>query len=250
MSVFVSIDSRCRDPGTSSISDYTVTLMEDIKDVCAVKIRSTDIPPMWNVPVGRTSLWVSAPPSSPPAEIRMAPGNYASAAAAAAALQAALNGQAPALAWTASAGAAGRIGVSASGPFVLFGGDGVSRDAYGPASVGRILGFSAGPAASGPTNAVEAPHVNQLDVAEVMYVHVEDFDAIRGTGYGGGERALDVVKPNGSGVLYDRPAIKEFSPPLTRLSRLRVRILDYYGRPIDFDNREHRIDLEFVTLRR
>jgi hypothetical protein len=48
-------------------------------------------------------------------------------------------------------------------------------------------------------------------------------------------------------LFYDRPAIKEIYPPLSRLSRLKVRILDYYGVPVDFDNREHRIDVEFVT---
>nr|WRJ69617.1 hypothetical protein TetV2_00168 [Oceanusvirus sp.] len=246
MSVFVTIDSRDRVRATSTISEYTVHLLEDIRDVRAVKIRSIDVPPLWNIPVGRTSVWVSVG-GGEMQRVSMVAGDYTTGAAAAPALETALNAQVPALTWTVSADTFGRLTVSANGPFSIRGGDGASRDGYGPSSVGRILGFAAEETASDGSDSLVAAHVNQLGMKDVMYIHLEDFDAIRGTGDGGGDHALDIVNPKGSDFFHDRPAIKEIYPPLSRLSKLKIRILDYYGVPVDFDNREHRIDVEFVT---
>lgn len=241
MATFVTIDSRDRERAADPPGCYTVRFVEDVRDVCAVKLRSSDIPPMWNVPIGRSSVWVSTG-GGPLREVTLEPADHTEATLASAA-EAALNAATP-LTWSVAADAVGRFTFSATGPFVLRGGDGAHKDGYGPASAGRVLGLASGEQASGAGDSLRAPHRSQLDRPETMYLHVEDLDAVHGAS-SGLHNCLEVI--NACGTDHEIPAEKHFHPPLSRLNRLRVRIVDYYGNVVDFDNREHRIDLQLTT---
>lgn len=239
-STFVTIDSRDRERASDSPGDYNVRLLEDVRDVCTVKLRSADIPPMWNVPIGRSSIWVSTGGGALQ-ETTFEPSDHTEATLAAA-LKTALDAATP-LTWTVTVGATGKLTFSATGAFTLRGGDGVHQDGYGPVSAGRVLGLAATEQAS-VSNSLTAPHRNQLDRPDTMYLHVEDFDAVHGAS-SGLHNCLEVI--NANGTEHEIPAEKHFYPPLSRLNRLRVRIVDHYGNPVDFDNREHRIDLQLIT---
>jgi hypothetical protein len=39
---------------------------------------------------------------------------------------------------------------------------------------------------------------------------------------------------------------KEFNPPLARLNKLKITLLDYYGNPYDFQNRNHRLEFTLI----
>ena len=241
-SVFVTIDSRDREGGRGEHpGSYTARLLEDVRDVCSVKVRSTDIPPMWNVPAGRSSLWVSSSLGGAFDEVSIRPADHTPATAADA-LREALDAATP-LSWAVSVTPLGRIEFSANGAFSIRGGDGVHPDGYGPRSAGRALGLAAEAVASSG-NALTAAHAHQLGRADTMFLHVEDYDAVHGA-TSGLHNCTEVI--NANGAEHEIPAEKHFHPPLSRVNRLRIRITDYYGSVIDFDNRENRIDLQFVT---
>ena len=176
-STFVTIDSRDRERAADSPGNYSVRLLEDVRDVCTVKLRSADIPPMWNVPIGRSSIWVSTGGGALE-EAVLEPSDHTEATLAAAA-EAALDAVTP-LTWTVTVGATGRFEFSATGAFTLRGGDGSHADGYGPTAAGRVLGLAPTEEASDGGNSLTAPHRNQLDRPDTMYLHVEDFDAVHG----------------------------------------------------------------------
>ena len=239
-SVFVTIDSRDREGVLDHPGEYTARLLEDVRDVCSIKVRSTDIPPMWNVPIGRSSLWVSTGGSSFREVVVQAADHTP--ATAVAYVKAALDAATP-LTWSVAVNALGRIEFSATGAFAIRGGDGVHPDGYGPRSLGRVLGLAGGVAESAG-NSLTARYAHQLGRSDTMYLHVEDYDAVHGA-TPGLHNCTEVINANGGE--HEIPAEKHFYPPLSRVNRLRIRITDYYGETIDFDNREHRIDLQLVT---
>jgi hypothetical protein len=43
------------------------------------------------------------------------------------------------------------------------------------------------------------------------------------------------------------PIKKTFNPPIARLTKLRIRMTDYYGNPYDFQNQDHRLEFMFES---
>lgn len=248
---YVTIDSRDRDWKSSTPSSYTVELAEPIRDVCSVRVRSTNIPPMWSLPRGRSTVWVSTDSGTTFTPVVIAPGHY-DASAAASAFESALNDTILGITWSVSVSNTGIFTVSnPTAGFVLRGGDPDADDGYGASSCGRFLGFSRDDAESvhGSNHEVIAPHRHQLDVEDTMYIHIDNYDALIDTGNGrtGGYGALEVVNVYSPGAEHETPATKWFSPPLSKVTKLKIKIVDYYGVLIDFDNKEHRIELVFET---
>lgn len=238
--VHATIDSRDRESPSDHPGSYTVRLLDPVRDVVSVRVRSHSVPSPYSVPSGRGRVWV-APAGGAWEAADVAPGDYTEAGAAAA-LEAALASAAPGQTWSVSVGAPGVFSVASGAAFGIRGGDGQSRDGYGPLSAGRVFGFAAGEAASGPGNVLVAPHRHQLSRSEELYLRVEGFDAI-GAPTSGPHGCTEVLLADGA--LHDTPAVRAFHPPLSRVERLRVRVVDYFGNPVDFDNREHRVDLVF-----
>jgi hypothetical protein len=247
-SKFVSLDSRDRDASTTDTpGDYTVRLMEDVHDACSVQVRSYDIPNLWNVPTGRNSIWVSVSGGNF-VQVDVEPGDH-TATSARDSLKAGLDAAHPTLGWVLQVDDSGHFVVSASQSFSIRGGDGVSADGYGRRSVGKVFGFARG--ATGPGTVVRSPHSHQLSARnESLYLYVEDYDAVQG-GNLGVHNCIEVIIPKTDKYTakktHERPAEKLFHPPVARISRLRVRIMDWYGQVVDFDNRDNRVDLEFVV---
>lgn len=233
----MTIDSRDREGSLDHPGSYMVRLLEDVRDVCGVKVRSTDVPPMWNVPIGRSSIWVSTGGGSLE-EVIIEPGNHTPATIVTS-LKNALD-TTTSITWTISVSDLGKFEFSATGSFSIRGGDGIHSDGYGPSSLGRVLGLSPEETPSS-SNRLIAKHCHQLERSDTMYLHIEDYDAVHGS-TSGLHNCTEVINANN-----EIPAEKYFHPPLSRVNRLRIKITDYYGNPIDFDNRDNRIDLQFIT---
>ena len=249
---FLTIDSKSRLNPDSGQGDYHIQLSEEVRDVSCIKVRSMDFPRLWSVPVGRSSIWVKEASATDFVEVVIAPGPYDEATIAAP-LKAALD-SATSLTWTVTV-TDSRIDLSTTAAFEIRGGNGAfllsdggeTLDGYGARSIGRELGFTNRPIAS-VANAVTAPHRLQLDREEALYLHLEGVDNMVGCEGGGiGPRfAAEVIAASGK-FCPDTPAVVLFHPPIARLRRLRVRIVDFYGSVVDFDNRDHRIDVVLST---
>lgn len=222
-------------------------LLEDVQDVCSVKVRSYDVPKLWNVRPGRNELWVSLVSLGTGVfeRIVVQPGDHTPATARNA-LLAALFAARPFEQWSVTVTDEGYFVVTAAQPFIVRGSDGSSG--YCKSSAGKVFGFSAGESQPGTT--VKAAHRHQLARIEPVYIHVEDYDAVQGAGRGV-HNCMEVVTPTTDECMskkaHDRSAEKRFHPPLARICKLRIRILDWYGDVVDFDNRDNRVDLEFVV---
>lgn len=51
------------------------------------------------------------------------------------------------------------------------------------------------------------------------------------------------------GQTYDQNIIKRFNPPIPSYKNLKFKFVDYYGNPYDFQNKDHRFELEIVCLK-
>lgn len=255
--VFLTVDSRHRDKPSDGQGDYTVRLQNDMRGVNSVTVRSADIPSMWNIPRGRSSIWVSHNNGFTifVHEIVIEPGAHTTDTAAAALLASLNTVLSPFLTTggviSVNVTPLGRFEISMPFAFSVQGGDpGLSDvdrqiDMYGPSSAGLALGLSAGAhSATRRTNdwLFTAAHVHNLDKPEQLYLHIEDYDAVKGVA-AGVPGCTEVIRSGGK--LHDRCSVKTFVPPLQRIDRLRVRITDHYGKVVDFDNRDHTIELVF-----
>jgi hypothetical protein len=64
-------------------------------------------------------------------------------------------------------------------------------------------------------------------------------------------RTFAVVVPNYSNMNFgDAPKlIKRFTPPIPRLAKISIRFTDRFGNPYDFQNMDHRIELDFESYK-
>lgn len=63
-------------------------------------------------------------------------------------------------------------------------------------------------------------------------------------------RTTAIIIDNYSNInMGDTPhLIKKFTPPISRLSRIKVSFTDKFGNPYDFQNMDHRIELIFKSF--
>jgi hypothetical protein len=267
----VTVDSRDRDPAAHpDPAAFDVALDEPLRDVASVSLRAWKVPLPLPASQGHRVLWleahdgrqVGARTSAPyrcPADERAFLADLAAAAAAAAGQDFAI------------ASSRGAVTVSSSRPFAVLGGSPAAPrpgDAAGRWSVAAALGFPRGrfpaPPAGGGFAAV-APHASTLHVPVDAYVRLRDapcFEAPETAAPTGPCGCLAVVSADrcclpadpdrpvaavGSNCGRSSPVVRRFHPPLARVRRLRVSVVDYYGDVINTDNRDVRLDFVFRT---
>jgi hypothetical protein len=276
----VTVDSRDRDADTHPApTRFDVLLEEPVKDVTSISLRSWRIPDVFPVTQGRHALWIEDASGAvhraavAPRFVYRTPADAAaflnamSAAATLATGQAFVFSVAP---------AAANVTVSSPLAFAIYSGDPavaaagsppgqasrfVSRrlvDGYGADSAARALGLPRGrtEAAARPSASafvLIAPHRHSLDVPETAYIHLAEAQAFEvpsapGSSTTGANGCLGIADPaavdaqQGSSL-----AGKAFHPPLGRLHRLSVSVLDYFGALLETDNAEVRLDLVITT---
>lgn len=131
-------------------------------------------------------------------------------------------------------------------------------DGYGAGSVARALGFSRGRTPAAPDGSggfvLEAPHLHSLNTPVTSYIRVEEakaFDASAAgitTGAGGCTAVVDETPGCNKFSTGATIVEKSFHPPLGRLARLSVSVVDYFGRCLETDNREIRLDFTVNTF--
>jgi hypothetical protein len=129
-------------------------------------------------------------------------------------------------------------------------------DGYGADSVARALGLSRGKtvAVAGASGGFEvvAPHLHKLNEPVTAYIRIGDSDAFEvpsagiSTGAGGCLAIVD-ARPRGGGQPDASPVEKAYHPPLGKLQRISISVVDYFGRPLETDNVETRFDLTVRT---
>lgn len=267
----VTVDYRDRDPAAHpDPAAFDVALEEPLRDVASVSLRAWKVPLPLPASQGHRVLWleahdgrqVGARTSAPyrcPSDERAFLADLAAAAAAA--------GQDFAI-----ASSRGAVTVSSSRAFAVLGGNPAAPrpgDAGGRWSVAGALGFPRGrfPASpAGPGFVAAAPHASTLHVPVDAYVRLRDAPCFEVPDAGtltGPSGCLAVVCPDCSCLPAadpDRPVLAvgsdggrssavvlRFHPPLSRVRRLRVSVVDYYGDVINTDNRDVRLDFVFRT---
>lgn len=118
-------------------------------------------------------------------------------------------------------------------------------------SLARILGFASKDVIynSGSTFDVTSPY--RLNLSEdhyiIMYV---DMMTINNSINSTINQSTAII---GKGDIYlnmrnlTLPIKKTFNPPIARLTKLRIRMTDYYGNPYDFQNQDHRLEFMFES---
>jgi hypothetical protein len=268
---YVSVDSRDRDHGAwESAARFDVELSEEIRDVHAFQLRSLSVPLVYPVAQGRDCLHVAQAGMPGGGAAVRAPYRYTGPAdrdAYLTRLGDALT-TAGAELWAATS-SGNMLVLSSSAPFSVSStaaGE-TTADGYDPTSAARALGLPRGTTHSSATLPVVAAHPNvavgahvlALDVPETAYLHIEHMHAMEATLRASGrgcEMSHEVLRPGGD--LAGRPSayyqhaeaqvVKRFHPPMARLRRLAVRLLDYHGAPLRLDNREISFDAMVVSL--
>jgi hypothetical protein len=253
------IDSRDRDVSLHPTPDrYDVRLHEDIFDVRSIKLIAADVPfSAYDVDHARNSVVpVRAGAGGAIAEARLPRGDYGAPQELAAALADALSA-ATGLAVTAAyvprtdnfrltAPAAARLQL----PFASWKHAAAVPASAGAAAAARLLGFSS------DRDYAFSPADGSLDSefrrdartgSRYMVLHMEPAEALKGVS-STLEKSFAVLQRHDDG---DEPCVsdgtllyqKRWDPPLARLARFSFRFTDYEGRPIDFQNQDHRLEL-------
>lgn len=272
---YVSVNTRDRDCDTwPNSNDFEVSLGEELRDVKSVSMRGYNIPDIFPVAQGRDTLWVELGGTLYEAS---APVQYTARGDAAVffgKMAQALRDVTGEPGWAVGMNSEGFVVLSADAPFVLIPGreerrtlqqpnaSVLTNDGFGPRAAGRVMGFARGRAPSSPGQqqqqpgigkpyfAVVAPYKHQFDVFEHVYLHIDGFGTTETT-----ERAAGL----GANMCHEvmsmhekkqtEPATRRFHPPVARVRRIKVCVVDYYGLPANLYNRDCRFELIFTCGR-
>lgn len=250
------VDSRDRDRALyPAPSKYVVELPDDVYDVVAVRLLAADVPfASYVVNAHNRTVPVSVA-GAPTAAAAVEPGDYADPQDMCQALAAALaaaTGAAFAVSYPATPGA-DSYAISAPQPFEL-------RFAEAPrgASLARVLGFDDGatyassPAAGGG-HALRAPFRRDGSRDRYVVLDINGMDLLHSAN-NATHRTFAVLPGKFIDMNIDAgddgDYAKEYAPPLARMSRVAVQFSDYYGRPYDFQNQDHRLNLQVTYMPR
>jgi hypothetical protein len=131
-------------------------------------------------------------------------------------------------------------------------------DGYGPGSAARALGFARGRTPAAPDGSggfvLAGPYRHSLNSPVTAYIRVEEARAFEAaasgitTGAGGCTAVVDETPGCHKFSTGATIVEKSFHPPLARLARLSVSLVDYFGRCLETDNREVRLDFTINTF--
>ena len=261
----VVVDSRDRDRNAYPTPDrYTVELPEDIFDVVSMRLVAADVPLNAYVANARNASVPFAVGGGATSLASVEPGDYDAPGDLAAMLSAALTAAAGGAAAFTVAHPATRGGdgfaVFATAPFELrFSGAGAG------ASLARVLGFDEGadyasaatPAgflppgmtAPAPPHLVRAPFRKDLSHDRYVVLNINDADVVQ-SAKNETNRAFAVLPSKFIDLNLDNETDheKRWTTPIARFSKVSIEFTDYYGAPYDFQNQEHRIDLQLEYM--
>lgn len=128
--------------------------------------------------------------------------------------------------------------------------------AYLQGSIGAVIGFGVKDAMSAPSNTpvdgyihvIQSDYRKNFNVDNCLIVHIGMLNLNKSTAMSVDESFAIISRTgvyDGQTQLYDGHQIKKpFTPPIKKIAKISVEVLDYYGNLYDFQNQDHR--MEFV----
>jgi hypothetical protein len=97
---------------------------------------------------------------------------------------------------------------------------------------------------------IESPYRKNFDFNNYIIMNIDQFD-INKSSNTDLNRSFAIIPANYNILnISDDPIIKKyFSPPLARLSKLRIRFFDRFGNPYEFNNLDHHFELIFESMK-
>jgi len=119
---------------------------------------------------------------------------------------------------------------------------------YRPKTAAVLLGFDNKNYASDATGAVVAPFRKNFNKERYIGLSVSRAEYTYGTS-ANIDRIFAIIddKENSLNDDHKSDTIKIFEPPLNSLRKLQIAFVDYYGNQYDFQNQDHRLELEFTV---
>jgi hypothetical protein len=114
---------------------------------------------------------------------------------------------------------------------------------YVDKSMGRILGFGIKDYASDGSNVIWSEFKKSFDLNECIIIKIDSFEVNRSTD-DNVNNSFAILSSKNVEDCKDLGFIKEFKPVLGKLSKLKLRLIDYYGNLYDFQNQDHRLEFE------
>lgn len=263
------VDSRDRDMQLfPDAAKYEISLLEEIQDVTSLELLTCDVPMVtYTVTEFNNALRVSFPGFPAAVAAALDVGDY-SAADLAAEVQAKLCAAALAFSDVTDASLfrveyvarTDNYVVRCKRPFSLAFDDAPKRAGYfAPTTCARLLGFgpatyeSQGAAAEDAlfTHRVRAPFRRDFTSDRYAILHIEpayvNYNALNGAI----DKSFAIIPRDStaSNLMCDETRRKDFKPPVARFSKVRIAFLDSAGRPYNFHNRDHRLELRFTSIR-
>jgi hypothetical protein len=127
--------------------------------------------------------------------------------------------------------------------------------AYTDNSIGRVIGFginnyisSVHVTGDSYVNVIKSEFRKNFNTDDCVVVRIDTLEVNVSTADVLQDSFAIVTKNYDSSVNYygNDVVSHRFTPKLPRLSKLKVRLVDYYGAPYDFQNRDHRLEFEVV----
>lgn len=99
-------------------------------------------------------------------------------------------------------------------------------------------------------NVVKAPFRKDFAFNRYVYLVIEQFELNKGNAKPINKSFAALTKQYTSLAMNDHPKIvKYFSPTIPRLSKLRIYFYDRFGNKYDFQNQDHRLELQFTSFK-
>jgi len=241
------IDSKDRETSKyPNVAEYDYNLDEEINDVLAVELISLHIPfsmYMINQYFDSLKIWNAGQLIT----VKLTHGDYTETTFAQM-LTSVLTAQAPKAKLSVTYNAT-------KDKFIFQGNDGsYSFDFTGSElnSLHELLGFKKGVMYnSDAATQIEPPYRKNFNFNNYIIMTLKDAQYIKSNGKYLNNALAVIPKPNSGTQLIseDNSIIKVYNPPIPRLSKLSFRFTDRYGNLYDFQNLDHRIELEFTSHR-
>lgn len=124
---------------------------------------------------------------------------------------------------------------------------------YPERSIGRLLGFGISNYTSvldsslvGKQNIIRSEFKKNFNVQDYVVVRIDAIELNKSTA-DSLNNSFAIITKNNSTYEYDTNyVVKIFTPPMKRLHKLKFSFLDYYGNLIDFQNMDHRFEIQIL----
>lgn len=244
------IDSRVRNKTLfPKQNDYEIPFEDDINDCYSAKLLYIDLPfPMYLINSNFNKLYFKVGATSYTATI--AQGDYSAPADLATAMTTAMNAALPSTFQVTYNSNLDNFKFNANTAFTL-----VFSNVSNP--LNQLLGFSdkdytsvADPSTPAYANLVASEFRKNYEYNNYIIMDIDQFDLLKSIDRDLNKSFAIIPKNYSTLNICDEFAIEKFfSPPIARMTKLRVRFYDRFGNPYDFQNMDHRFEILVTSFK-